>query len=470
MFLKRLLNRRHDLSFRLALWYAGILMATLLGTLVILYLYLGTYLRHQVDSALLNELREFNTLYSEGGLAAIEREMELESESEGIGRVFFRLVDKNGQTLLHSDKSAWRGVAVDQIRVSHTQMENHYFETSAIPDQDFKARLLVGRIGSDYFLQIVHSLREDGLFLSDLATLLMWFAAALVMIGVASGWYISGRAMSGINAITQAAEKITAGQFDTRAEAGNQPGEIDKLAATFNTMLDRIQTLVAGMREVTDNIAHDLKSPIARIRTAAELALHGEKKPAEYTAVIANTIRECDRLLALVDTMLFLSEMESGTRKPQLEKVDLAHLVNEACDLFQPLAEDKRIALAVQQNNATCIVPGESATLQRMIANLLDNAIKYTPEGGRITVQLKSFRKEALLVFEDNGIGIARENLPRIFERFYRCDKSRHQRGSGLGLSLARAIAEEHGGNVQVSSRYGHGTVVTVSLPRSNSL
>jgi len=468
MFLERLLNRRQDLSFRLALWYAGILMATLLGTLVILYLYLGNYLRNQVDSAMLNGLREFNTLYSEGGLDAIEREMKLESESEGVGHLFFRLANANGQTLLHSDMSAWRGLAVDPIRISHVQKENHYFETREVPDQDFEARLLVGRIGSDYFLQIVHSLREDGLFLSDLATLLMWFAAALVMVGVASGWYISGRAMSGINAITQAAEKITAGQFDTRAKAENQLGEIDKLATTFNTMLDRIQTLVAGMREVTDNIAHDLKSPIARIRTAAELALHGEKKPAEYAAVIANTINECDRLLALVDTMLFLSEMESGTRKPQLEKVDLTHLIHEACDLFQPLAEDKHIALTVQQNNATCIVTGESATLQRMIANLLDNAIKYTAEGGNVRVRLTKENSHCEIQFQDTGIGIDSRNMPQIFNRFFRCDPSRHKTGSGLGLSLAQAVAHAHGGAIRVESVPGTGSQFTIRLPQSS--
>jgi signal transduction histidine kinase len=220
------------------------------------------------------------------------------------------------------------------------------------------------------------------------------------------------------------------------------------------------------MQEVTDNIAHDLRSPIARIRAAAELALHGVKDPEEYTAVMAHTISECDRLLSLVETMLFLSEIESGTRPSRREDVDLAFLVHEACDLFQPLAEDKRIALSVQQLADTCLISGEPSTLQRMIANLLDNALKYTGEGGRVSVRLEAQRNEALLVFEDNGIGISEENLPHIFDRFYRCDKSRHQRGTGLGLNLARAIVLEHDGGIHVSSQYGQGTVVTVRLPR----
>jgi signal transduction histidine kinase len=235
-------------------------------------------------------------------------------------------------------------------------------------------------------------------------------------------------------------------------------------------MLDRIQALVAGMQEVTDNIAHDLRSPIARIRAAAELALHDVKDPEEYTEVMAHTISECDRLLSLVETMLFISEIESGTRPSRKEDVDLSFLVHEACDLFQPLAEDKRIALSVQQSTPTCHIAGEPATLQRMIANLLDNALKYTEKGGRVTVRLEAVQNEAILVFEDNGIGISPENLPHIFDRFYRCDKSRHQSGTGLGLNLARAIVQEHDGEIHVSSQYGQGTVVTVRLPQESNI
>ena len=142
----------------------------------------------------------------------------------------------------------------------------------------------------------------------------------------------------------------------------------------------------------------------------------------------------------------------------------LAVLVHEACDLFQPLAEDKRIALSVQQSTPTCDIAGEPTTLQRMIANLLDNALKYTGEGGRVTVRLEAVRNEAILVFEDNGIGISPENLPHIFDRFYRCDKSRHQSGTGLGLSIVHRILSYYSSRLDVESSPGSGTVFKFNL------
>jgi signal transduction histidine kinase len=318
-------------------------------------------------------------------------------------------------------------------------------------------------------LQIGHSLKDEEHFLRDLKDILTGFGGGTILVGLICGGLISWRATAGISEITKAAHIIAEGQFGTRVPTLKLKGEVATLAVAFNTMLDRIQALITSRQEVTDNIAHDLRSPITRIRTAAELALQGAEDPEEFTAVMATTINECDRLLGMLETMLFISEIESGTREVRMEDVDLAPLLEEACDLFQPIAEDKHIALSVQPQTNPCRVKGEPATLQRMVANLLDNALKYTAEGGRVSVALKAHRNEAVLVFEDNGIGISDENLPRIFDRFYRCDKSRQKSGTGLGLSLVKAVVQDLGGNIQVSSHYGSGTVITVSLPRTHN-
>jgi len=466
MWLKSLIEHRHDLSVRLALWYAGILVVTLAGTLVILYLSMDAYLRNHLDTTMLNGLDEFNTLYREGGLAAIEKEMALESESEGIGRVFFRLLAEEGRTRLHSDMVAWEGLPPAMPSMRSAAEDDYHFETLTVPGQDFEARVLTGRIGPDYYLQIVHSLREDTLFMRNIANLLLWFAAVLAVVGVVSGWYVSRLAVGGIRDITRAAEQIAEGRFETRAATRSRLGEIEKLANTFNLMLDRIQSLMNNLKEVNDNIAHDLRSPIGRIRSAAEMALTGSADPNEQSQALARTIGECDRLLGMVNTMLLISEIESGLRPAGNDPVELGGLVAEACELFEPVAEGQNISVALYKPEQAVTVPGNAAALQRMVANLLDNAIKYTPPGGRVWVHLNPGKKDVEIQFQDTGTGIRPADIPHIFERFFRCDASRRHPGSGLGLSLAQAVARSHDGSIEVHSVPGEGSLFAVRLPR----
>jgi signal transduction histidine kinase len=232
-------------------------------------------------------------------------------------------------------------------------------------------------------------------------------------------------------------------------------------------MLDRIQGLMAGIKEMTDNIAHDLKSPITRIRGQAEVALTARAAADEYEAMAVGAIEECDRLLEMINTMLFISRTEAGLSKPELKPMDLAAVVRDACGLFQSLAEDKQIALA-REGPERLEMRGDVRLIQRMLANLLDNAIKYTPEGGRVKVTLRSSPDRSVsIAVQDSGAGILDKDLPHIFERFYRGDPSRSQPGSGLGLSFARAVARAHGGEISVESRRPSGTTFRVEFPQA---
>jgi signal transduction histidine kinase len=243
--------------------------------------------------------------------------------------------------------------------------------------------------------------------------------------------------------------------------------EIDQLAMTFNQMLDRIQSLVAEIRQMGDNIAHDLKSPLARIRGLAEITLTTGTSLAEYEGMAASAIEECDRLLDIVNTMLMISKTESGLEKPSREKLDLADLVREACELFETTAEDRGLTLTCNVPER-CVIAVDARMIQRLLSNLLDNAIKYTSAGGRVDVSLSQVEGwGATLTVKDTGIGISAGDLPRIFERFYRGDQSRSKAGTGLGLSLARAIARAHGGDITVESRRHEGSLFAVTLPSS---
>jgi heavy metal sensor kinase len=287
----------------------------------------------------------------------------------------------------------------------------------------------------------------------------------LIVVAAGVGWIMARRAVSGVEAITRTAQKISGGTLDERVPVKARGDEIDQLATTFNHMLDRIQTLLTEIKEISDNIAHDLRSPITRIRGIAEVTLTTGKSLNDYENMAASTIEECDRLLGTINTMLMISKTESGVDKLSHEEIHLTVLVREACELFRPIAEDKGVSLS-------CDVPkpihfiGDTQMIQRMISNLLDNAIKYTPSGGSVTAFINENDTHVVVSVKDTGCGISPNELPRIFERFYRCDQSRSQSGIGLGLSLARSIARAHGGDITATSLPNQGSTFTVNLPR----
>jgi signal transduction histidine kinase len=262
---------------------------------------------------------------------------------------------------------------------------------------------------------------------------------------------------------------------------------IDELTVLFNAMLDKIEGLVGAMRGALDNVSHDLRTPLTRLRGTAELALAGPTDSERYREALADCVEETDRVLVMLNTLMDISEAESGTMQLQREQVDIVEVVERAVELYREVAEAKGVALegvgshlsrtfraqttndevsSTNDSRPRVIVAGDRARLEQVAANLIDNAIKYTPSGGRVEVSIGR-DGNAMLQVRDTGAGIPPDEMPRIWDRLFRGDRSRAERGLGLGLSLVKAIVEAHGGTVAVESQVGAGSTFTVLLPLS---
>ena len=279
------------------------------------------------------------------------------------------------------------------------------------------------------------------------------------------GYYISRKAMAGVERVAETARRVQGGRLGERVTVGNEGYEIESLATAFNEMLGRIESLMEELQGVTTNIAHDLRTPMARIRGLVESLEWRELSPEKHRQTIGNILEECDRIMPLTEAILELARLEAERSAMKGETIDLAAEVRTACALFSEVAEDRGIALSCSIPAAPLPLACDRSRTQRAISNLIDNALKFTPKGGEVRVSLETEEDRAVLRIADNGPGIPPKEIERVFERFYRVDPSRNTPGNGLGLSMVRAYAQACGGEVEIVSKPGNGCTVCLMLP-----
>jgi two-component system heavy metal sensor histidine kinase CusS len=315
-------------------------------------------------------------------------------------------------------------------------------------------------------LQIAAPLAADDHELGELVTVMLLAGPMALALALGGGYLLARRALAPVDRMAAEAEQITATRLDRRLEVPNPDDELGRLGATLNGMITRLERSFEETRRFTADAAHELRTPLAVMRNVAEVALRSPREPEHYRRVLGDVLEEVERLTRLAEQLLFLCREDAGLVPFVSSEMRLDDLVRETSEHMGIVAGEKGLKLQTA-DLAPCPVRGDAGQIRRLLFNLLDNAIKFTPAGGTILVGLERSNGQALLTVADTGVGIPAEHIAHVFERFYRVDPARGQEaeGTGLGLAICRSIAEAHGGHIRIESVTGQGTRVTLVVP-----
>jgi signal transduction histidine kinase len=463
-FLKRL---RRTIGFRLTLWYAAIFICSSLALFIMAYFFLASSLRQKDHELILAKLRVLEVQYRTGGLAAIRREIRVEEHAGKPNAFFIRLATAANRTLFLNLPDQWADFDLNSLENGNGARPGWSLLRSQ--DDENGLEIVTTHLGDGAFLQVGKNTESREDLLETFRGIFAGGGLIIVLLGFGAGYFLTNRALKPVRQINDTVSAIAAtGNLEARLPVIRTGDELDDLSRLVNQMLARIATLITGMKATLDNVAHDLRTPMTRMRGMAEMALAGNKSPEACREALSDCLEESERVLAMLNTLMDISEAETGTMHLDREQVNLSELLTGVVDLYRYVAEDKQVGIETSCP-AELFLAADRQRLQQALANLVDNAIKYIPAGGRVAVAAMEVPGQVIIKIKDNGPGIPPAEVDRIWDRLYRGDQSRSQRGLGLGLSLVRAIIAAHHGRVEVASQPGAGSVFTVYLPQQPS-
>ncbi|MBN8980602.1 MAG: HAMP domain-containing protein [Rhizobiales bacterium] len=451
-------------AFRLTLAYLflfAIFAASLLG-----YFAWNTrrMITEQIAETVNAEQSELTSQFQKGGIRGLAAAVEARTLRPGAN--LYLVTTPQGQGVAGNIASLAPGVMdtpgwVETYyqRLQETDNTRQHFALVRVSELSGGFRLLIGR-----------DLEERRRLIGIVARAANWSILVVIVLGLAGGVFVARRVLRRIDAMTGTTQRIMAGDLSERVPVGRSGDEIDRLAENLNAMLERIEALMAGLKEVSDNIAHDLKTPLTRLRNRAEEALAKSNNESEYRSALERTIEESDGLIRTFNALLMIARAESGQARDNMTEFDAADIAAGIQELYEPLAEDKGLTLAVSAEPAT--LRGNRELISQALANLVENAIKYgkplKPDPGQnapdILIEAHGDGDKVEFSVTDHGPGIPEADRARAVERFVRLEASRTQPGSGLGLSLASAVATLHGGDLRLADSQP-GLRVTLVIP-----
>lgn len=478
MFFERLKAVTRSLRFRLMLWNFAAAVLTAFGILLAVREGVRYTLIHEMNLVLREDLAEIR-LYLESpdkhNLTKLHEELNRKARGHYYHRWFAQFVDREGHVLWATQNAPnLPPLTRHQIEAETFEVGQYRVRVATLPGTPDQAEIACVGCNEEFIVRAM----------STIDSLAVRVGAAVLLIAPIGGFLLAGRTTRILSQLIQKTAKLRPDQLSERLPIRGSGDELDALASTTNALLDRIAAYLQRKHDFLANAAHELRTPLAAIRSSVEVALDGERSEHEYSELLGDVIDQCSALQVLVNQLLLLAESDVDPRDVPIEPVRLDEVVDRAVDMFRGVAEHNDIRLSIDKIEPV-VVPGNRQHLRQVLNNLLDNAIKFTADrhqteesdtshhqqSGQIQVRLETDQQQAVarLSVADNGAGIAPAAIPLIFDRFYRGEKSRTREGgpygSGLGLSICQAIVMAHQGTIEISSDVQHGTTVTITLP-----
>ncbi|MCL4558168.1 MAG: ATP-binding protein [Deltaproteobacteria bacterium] len=455
------------IRIRLTFWYVGIFSITLILYSMFLFTFVSHKIMNNTDRELLAEAKESRDIFLEEMTKPSFEE--LDEELRGIN-YYLQIYSMDGRSLYSSANLYNAELPVDTVSFKGIREGRHTFRDVTL-FRHTEVRALFYPIGSGgttrYYMVIAMPLSEQQAFLHMLSIILTLVTPIVIIVASWGGIVIAGRAMKPVDEIIETAKRIEAGNLAEQIKIKTHNDEIGKLAGTFNDMLMRLQKAFDSLANFSQNVSHELKTPLTVMKSGIEITMREKKSAAEYRELLVSLLEEVDQMTRTIDDLLLTSLSDTASIRASFASVDLSGLILQTIDFLGILVTDKDVVLEHHVHGGI-IVPGNERLLKRALSNIIDNAIKFTPSGKRVSVSLAKGDKGAVIVISDQGIGIPEEEIPKIFDRFYR-GKSANSEGHGLGLNIVKWIIELHGGTISAVSTSG-GTSFTIGLPSSSTL
>ncbi|MCI0659590.1 MAG: heavy metal sensor histidine kinase, partial [Acidobacteria bacterium] len=467
-----------SLRVKFTLYYLAIISAVLLLFGSSIYAYLSRSLQMTIDEALAYQLKKIEHNMAASSGAELSDHSALTNEDEGqllqISPHITQIIDSQGRVTDEMISPKYVQLPVDLEKLRSLEPGSNHFETVKLNDGRL-LRVATRRVkdhhdNGSYYIRLGQSLEPLSIARQRLLIILGLAIPLALLLGSYGGLLLANQALRPVDRITRAAEQISTGDLTERVPMPAKMDEIGRLVVTFNQMISRLQAAFERQRQFTSDASHELRTPLAVMRGDIEITLRRERTPEEYKRVLTSNLEEIVRLSRLVEDLLMLARADAGRVELRREPVDLNKLCQQMVEYISPLAQQKGQQLIYEPSNGSSEIKidADMQRIKQLLLNLLDNAIKYTDYGGNVTLRLKTEDKCVEISVADTGRGIPPEDLPHIFERFFRKSKSTSDRsatGFGLGLSIVKWIVDSHGGKIAAYSEAGKGTTFTVRFP-----